>query len=97
LKVIDNRLEAAVGKSLISDRHVGIVADDLVKDSFVSEFIDLGVVTDVGSILELGGVGSETFASVLEVGHHTGVEGPVVSRCLESRYLLLGDGLCSRS
>jgi len=97
LKVIDNRLEAAVGKSLVSDRHVGIVADDLVENSLVSELIDLGVVTDVSSILELGGVAGKALASVLEVGHHTGIEGPVVSRCLESRTLLLRDGLCSRS
>jgi hypothetical protein len=97
LKVIDNRLEAAVGKSLVSDRYVGIVANDLVENSLMSELIDLGVVTDVSSVPELGGVGGKTLAGVLEVGHHTGVEGPVVSRCLESRYLLLRDGLCSRS
>jgi hypothetical protein len=97
LKVIDDRLEATVGKSLISNRHVGIVADDLIENSFMSELIDFGVVTDVGSVLELSGVAGETLAGVLEVGHHTSVEGPVVSGCLESRYLLLRHSLCSRS
>jgi hypothetical protein len=97
LEVINNRLEAAIGQSLISDRNVGIVADDLVQNSFVSKLIDFGVVTDVGGVLELGGVVGETLASVLEVGHHSGVEGPVVSRCLKSCDSLLRDGLWSRS
>jgi hypothetical protein len=84
-------LEDTVRQGLICNGDIGIVANDLVKDGLVCELIDLSIVGNVCTLVEL--LTRERFASIQEVGHLAGVKGPVVSGSLQSLSSLSINGL----